>query len=187
MKGHRVLRVFSVLSILLLQIAFLSLTLKEKYESENYVAILSILGICLTMYLAYLYLDFHYEDYVYEKITVAIWVPIGAIICFALNVYTGLGSVLAASITGVLASFIPCLNKKSYYLKDLPPAIYCGTFIGMSSMEISSSWNFVLAAGVLSGIYYILSKNLYIGIGGKLGTIAFGGVISVSLIYWLVQ
>ena len=29
-------------------------------------------------------------------------------------------------------------------------------------------------------------QNLYLGVGGKLGTMAFGGVILSSLIYWLV-
>ncbi|EPR65460.1 hypothetical protein ADICYQ_5381 [Cyclobacterium qasimii M12-11B] len=37
-----------------------------------------------------------------------------------------------------------------------------------------------------SGIM-LLSKNLFLGIGGKLGTVAFVGVVIVSLIYWFIK
>jgi hypothetical protein len=44
----------------------------------------------------------------------------------------------------------------------------------MSSVEIIPSIVLVIAAGVLRACF-MLSKNLFVGIGGKLGTIAFGG------------
>ena len=67
----------------------------------------------------------------------------------------------------------------------MPPAIYCGVFVGMSSAVIVPSVGFILAAGILAGVIYILSKNIFLGMGGKLGTMAFGGVLLVSLINWL--
>jgi hypothetical protein len=39
----------------------------------------------------------------------------------------------------------------------------------------------LVIAGVF-GIFFMLSKNLFVGIGGKLGTIAFGGVVIITLI-----
>jgi len=187
MKRHRAIRLIMILTVLFVQITFLTMIVKEKYETDGFAAIVLILFITLTMFLGYRYLDLHHEVYAYEKIAVAIWVPIGAVICHLLNVYGGLGSVLSAGTTGTLASFLPTINKQSVYLKNLPAAIYCGAFVGMSSAEITPSVGFVIAAGVLSGVFFMLSKNLFLGIGGKLGTIAFGGVAIVSLIYWLLK
>jgi hypothetical protein len=52
----------------------------------------------------------------------------------------------------------------------------------MSSVEIIPSIVLVTAAGVFAGLFFMLSKNLFVGIGGKLGTIAFGGVVIITLI-----
>ena len=52
----------------------------------------------------------------------------------------------------------------------------------MSSTEISPSIEFAIAAGSITGILYMLSKNLFLGLGGKLGTIAFIGVAVIYLI-----
>ena len=67
----------------------------------------------------------------------------------------------------------------------MPAAIYCGAFLSMSCLEKISHIGFVLAAGILAGIFLMLSKNLYLGFGGKLGTIAFEGVVIVSVLYSL--
>ncbi|GHC48795.1 hypothetical protein [Ulvibacter litoralis] len=186
MSKHKVIRFFIVLTVLLLQIVFLAVTVKEKYETDNFAAILSILLILLTIFFGYRYLDLHHHEYAYEQVSVVIWVPIGAVVCYVLNVYGNLGSVLAAGITGTVASFLPLLRKESFYLKKLPNAMYCGAFVGMSSVAITPSIGFVVAAGILAGVFYMLSKNLFLGIGGKLGTIAFVGVVLVSLINWIV-
>jgi hypothetical protein len=51
----------------------------------------------------------------------------------------------------------------------------------MSSVEIIPSIVLVIAAGVLGHIF-LCYQNLFVGIGGKLGTIAFGGVVIITLI-----
>lgn len=156
---------------------------KEQYKADNFTALLLLLFITLTLLFGYKYLNLHHEEYSYEKTSVAIWVPIGAIVCYLLNIYTDLGSVLSAGIIGTLASFLPSINnKQSDYLRKVPDAIYCGVFVGMSSIEITPSIRLIIAAGILSGIFFILSKNLFVGIGGKLGSIAFGGVVLINLI-----
>lgn len=174
-----------VLTVVLIQIVFLTTIIKDKYENDNFVAILSILLLVITLFFGYRYINLHHKNYEYEKIGVIIWVPIGAIICYLLNISAGLGSVLSAGITGTLASLIPEINKESRYLEKLPAAIYCGVFVGMSSSEIVPSIGFVAAAGLLAGVLLMLSKNLFLGVGGKLGTVAFVGVIIVSLLYGL--
>ena len=176
-----------VLLVLLMQIIFLALIIKSKFETNNFVSMLLIVLITLIIVVGHRYLDLHHDEYSYEKLTVVIWVPLGALICYLLNVYTDLGSVLSAGIVGTLASFIPVLNKESLYLSKLPAAIYCGVFVGMSSIDVSPSITFVIIAGVIAGIVYLLSKNLFVGLGGKLGTIAFLSVGVVTLFNWFLS
>ncbi|WP_155807126.1 hypothetical protein [Gillisia marina] len=47
----------------------------------------------------------------------------------------------------------------------------------MTATYISQGYLFIFLAGIATGIIYILSKNIFIGVGGKLGTMAFGGVV----------
>ena len=168
--------------VLFMQITFLIMIVKEQYEADNFAIILLILLIILTMFFGHKYLNLHHDEYAYEKISVAVWVPLGGLICYLLNLYTDFGSVLSAGIVGTLASFLPMINKESTYLKKLPDAIYCGVFVGMSSVEIIPSIVLVIVAGVFAGVFFMLSKNLFVGIGGKLGTIAFGGVVIITVI-----
>jgi hypothetical protein len=83
-------------------------------------------------------------------------VPVGAVMClFKLTLTLG---VISAGIIGTLASFLPSINKESYYLKQLPAAIYCGVFVGMSSVAIIPSIVLVVAAGILAGYFYVIKK-----------------------------
>ncbi len=159
--------------------------IKEQYESNNFATILSIIAVTLVLISVYKYLDLHQEEYVYENISIVVWVPIGAVICDLLNTTTDLGSVLSVGITGAVASLLPSIDKKSDYFNKLPAAIYCGAFIGMSSVKIAPSIGFVIAAGILAGLFFMLAKNLFVGIGGKFGSIAFGSMVIISLINWL--
>lgn len=184
MRKHKAIRFLMVATVLFTQITFLSMIVNANYET-NAALIIVALVIIATIILGYKYLDLHHEDYAYEKISVVIWVPIGAVLCYLLNVNAGLGSILSMGIVGTLASFAPSLNKKSNYLKEIPTSIYCGAFVGMSSVATSPSIGFVLAAGTLAGLFFMISKNLFLGVGGKLGTMAFAGVITATLIYSL--
>ncbi|RBP28463.1 hypothetical protein DFR65_10780 [Oceanihabitans sediminis] len=185
MNKHKTIRFFTISIILLLQITLLMLMIRKHFAYDTFIALFSALFVTIAVLLGYKYLDLHHDAYGYEDFSVAIWVPIGAIICHLLYVSTDLGAVLSASLVGVLASFFPNLYKESAYLKKLPSPIYCGVFVGMSSVVIAPSIYFVMLAGMLSGLLFMLSKNIFLGIGGKLGTVAFGGVVITSLIYWL--
>ncbi len=58
-------------------------------------------------------------------------------------------------------------------LEESKAIFYCGTFAGMSSLEITGSW-FVVAGLSFSGaIIYLCLRNLFTGQGGKLGFISF--------------
>ena len=183
-KTHKAVQVFSKLAILCILTIFTVIIVFEKFETNAINSGLLILCITLILWLGYRYLDVHHNDYTYEELLVVIWVPIGAVICYLLNVNWELGGVLSTAITGTIASFLPVLKRKSEYLKKLPPAIYCGSFVGMSSLEIAPSINFVILAGIFAGLFLLLSKSIFLGIGGKLGMVAFGGVVMVSFVYW---
>lgn len=182
MNKHKASRFFIVLTILFMQITFLTMIVKEQYKLDNFASIPLIVLLSLTLLFGYKYLDLHHEEYVYEKFLVALWVPVGAVMCYILNLYFGFGSVISAGIIGTSASFLPSINKESYYLKQLPAAIYCGVFVGMSSVAIIPSIVLVIAAGILAGVFFMLSKNLFVGMGGKLGSIAFVGVVIITII-----
>ncbi|MFT5253435.1 MAG: hypothetical protein ACI87N_002472 [Flavobacteriales bacterium] len=182
MNKHKAIRFFIVSTVLFMQITFLTMIVKEQYKLDNFTYVILMLLLSLTLLFGYKYLDLHHEEYVYEKFIVALWVPVGAVTCYLLNLYFGFGSVISAGIIGTLASFLPSINKDAYYLKQLPAAIYCGVFVGMSSVEIIPSIVLVIAAGTLAGLFFMLSKNLFVEMGGKLGSIAFVGVVIITLI-----
>jgi len=129
----------------------------------------------------------HNKEHKYEKILVIIWIPVGAIVCYLLTIYTGLGSVLSAGITGVLGSFLPYIKKQTFYFKKLPSAVYCGAFVGMSSVKIMPTIGFIVFGGIFASIFYLLSKNLFLGYGGRLGTIALVGVVVTVLISCILE
>lgn len=59
--------------------------------------------------------------------------------------------------------------------------IFCGSFTGMTSPALLEVFPMVLAA-LLTSFIYILSKNVFNGFGGKLGTIAFAGCIITAFL-----
>jgi uncharacterized membrane protein YoaK (UPF0700 family) len=126
------------------------------------------------------------EEHFFEDLYTIIFVVIGAGITFFLNQKIPMGPVLAAGITGTIASFIPdFFRRKSNFIKEIPAAIYCGAFLGMTGPAVSESWMFIIPAAVISGVFYIFSKNIFQGYGGKLGSVAFGGVVITSSILFL--
>lgn len=128
-----------------------------------------------------------HKEHKYEQTLVLFWIPIGAIVCYSLTIYGGFDNVLSAGITGLLGSFLPAIKKQSIYLKKLPPAIYCGAFVGMSNVNVMPLNYSIVFAGLFAGLFYLLFKNLFLGFGGRLGTIAFIGVMITLLIRWLLE
>jgi hypothetical protein len=92
----------------------------------------------------------------------------GALAAFALAHELGLGSVIAASLVGLIAYiFLPKLNA----------AAYCGAFVGMTSNMLLFNWLEVGLAGLIAAILFVLTIDVFSGFGGKLGTIAFTGTV----------
>lgn len=95
-------------------------------------------------------------------------VMLGTFATFYLSVGLGLGPVVAAGLVGIVASvFLP--------KRDVP--IYCGAFVGMSCRTAFRCYPCLVIAGVIAGIVFVASKDVFNGFGGKLGTIAFFGAV----------
>lgn len=85
----------------------------------------------------------------------------------------GMAAVQAAPLVGGLAWLsgrIGLLDQRV-----LPASLYCGAFAGMTSANVLPGTTWVVVAGTLVGIIYSLARHFWVGIGGKLGTIAFAG------------
>jgi hypothetical protein len=93
-------------------------------------------------------------------------VLIGGLTTFYLSIEIGLGAVVAASLIGILADMV----APKYGV----PA-YCGAFVGMSSNALFFNHAEVALASAIAGIVYVITRDVFGGFGGKLGTIAFIG------------
>lgn len=124
-----------------------------------------------------------------NNITLASWynilfVFLGAIFTYILHSTFSWSPVLAAAIIGLLVSFVPSLNKENELLKSIPSAVYCGTFVGMTNLTSSPDYLFIAIASVFTGLLLMGTKNTFYGYGGKLGSLAFGGVAITFLIFF---
>ena len=98
-------------------------------------------------------------------------VAVAAPITFALSVRVGVGPVVASALVGLCAALL----TDAY---DAPA--YCGSFVGMATPAADADLGAVVAAGVAAGAVFVLAKRVFNGFGGKLGTTAFVGCLSVA-------
>jgi len=113
-----------------------------------------------------------------EKEGDTFWLPqglsviLGGLAAYALAHELGLGPVIAASLIGLLASLI---------WPETSVAAYCGAFVGMTSDILFFNYWEVTLAGLIAGGVYLLTKDIFNGFGGKLGTIALVGTALTGL------
>ena len=185
MNTHKTVRTFFISFLLVIHFIFISEIFKENTNSLSVLALMTVL--CILVLITYLRGKIHHEDHAYEHILVALWIPAGALITYYLNHFLKLDPFLSASTVGSAASFIPIFRKKSHYLQQVPAAIYCGAFIGTSSAGVAPNFLFITTASVFTAGLLIISKNIFAGVGGKLGTLAFAGVVITSFIFFLIS
>ena len=101
---------------------------------------------------------------------------LGAIATYFLNIELGLGPVIAAALVGSMGALTLDWMVKDRF-NSLAVPLYCGAYIGMSSAVVLNGYYGVLLAGVFAGSIFVLAKNVMPGVGGKLGTMAFIGVL----------
>lgn len=104
---------------------------------------------------------------------------VGLSSCFYLHQEMSLPIVLSAALTGLVGSFFPYTSRYHYHPQA---AIYTGAFAGMCSSNVIQSSIELVAISVIGALIYTLLRNVFVGIGGKLGAIAFTAVASVVLV-----
>ena len=173
--------------LVLLQLAFVTAIF---YDVLNEFSVLVFIGI-ISFLALFSVVKMAHESH--EKPTksyiLILFVTFGALITFIINSELETGPVIAAAFIGTLASFTPFVFRKSKnkFFNEIPPAIYSGTFVGMTSVNIGASYVFIILSGFVAGILYVLATNTFVGVGGKLGTVAFGGVAVVFLLSLIIR
>ena len=169
--------------LILMQFAFLFAIFFYKMNAPLILLFLGVISALMS--LAYFKAPREEERYLKKDLFLIIFSVSGAVSTFFINTELKFGPVIAAGCIGTIASFIPSVNRKSNLLKEAPPAIYCGAFVGMTSASVAPNLKFILLAGIIAGSILILSKNIFNGLGGKLGTIAFSSISITSGVLYI--
>lgn len=184
MINKRIIKFITILIIFLIQFLFLFAILNEriKHNSVPYI----IVGICLLLIIVYRSFPLHHSEFSFDKKTLVLWIPVAAIITYYLNNHFGLGGVFSAGIVGTIGSYLTNIKPRSEYLKQMAGPIYCGAFIGMTSLNFQYVYLMIIIAGVFTALLFFATKSLFVGVGGKLGTLAFIGVLLSMLLFKLI-
>ncbi len=109
-----------------------------------------------------------------------------AVATFFLSVPMKHGPVLASGLVGLAGGLVlPPLHPGVG--ETIAVMVICSSFAGMSSSQRFPKTYLMVFAGFFSGLVFILSNPYLGGAGGKLGTIAFGSVISLRGIMNLIE
>lgn len=108
--------------------------------------------------------QFHFLKLKQKDLLIIFYCVIGAILAYVINVYIGLGAIIASSMIGLLGAIL---------MPNYAVAIYCGSFVGMVSPMVLHDFYHVLLAAMMAGFILMLSEDVYKGYGGKLGATAF--------------
>jgi len=99
-------------------------------------------------------------------------VVVAALVTYILSHDFGLGAVIAACMVGILANLLFPLYEG---------AIYCGAFVGMSSNDLFFTHLELFLAALVAGVVMVIARNVFKGLGGKLGALALIGTFSAGL------
>lgn len=174
-----------VFFMLTVQLVFLAFMMLDVYESGSHFNLVLITVLAIILFLGILKIPSLNREVDFEDFGVLFWVPLGALSTFFIANTCGFGGVIAAGTVGTIVSFVPNVFKGAS-VKSIPVAVYCGAFVGMSSGEVTHGYLFVGIAGLIAGGLLLISKNLFSGVGGKLGLLAFCGVVLTYLLFqWI--
>jgi len=99
-------------------------------------------------------------------------VVVGAWATYEISHTLALGAVVASAVVGLMAAAI---------FPNHGAAIYCGSFVGMCSSSYLTGFHDLMVAALIAGMLFSISEDVFPGMGGKLGTIAFGGALLAGL------
>lgn len=99
--------------------------------------------------------------------------------CFLLHQELHISIVISACVVGLAGTLVPYSRAFHYHPQA---AIYTGAFAGMCSSDVIQNVYELIAVSVVGALIYTLLRNKFVGVGGKLGAIAFTAVASVVLV-----
>lgn len=161
-----------VLLIVVLIFAFITVLIEPKETLLDIIYGLVFISLLLGMIYA-----FNKEKEEYKKISFrsydGLMVIIGVFATYSLVHFLGISVVIASSSIGLLG-FI--------FIRKHEIPIYCGSFAGMVSIVLFSFLE-VAILSIICAFIYTLTKPIFKGFGGKLGTIAFMSSLIVHSIF----
>ena len=104
-------------------------------------------------------------------------VAAAAPVTYLLSVEVGLGAVVASALVGLCVHLVTETHGA---------AAYCGSFVGMATPAAGADLAAVGGAGVAAAVVFVAAKDAFNGFGGKLGTTALVGCLSVAAVGRLV-
>lgn len=107
---------------------------------------------------------FHFLQLHKKNFLIVLFCVIGALAAYVLNVYVGLGAIIASALVGILGAIV---------VPNFAISVYCGSFVGMVSPLVLHDFYHVILAGIMAGVILMLAEKVYKGYGGKLGASAF--------------
>jgi hypothetical protein len=170
------------LGISLVMFIYLVIALKENNSNFFQTAILTMFIILLFAGFIFKYSDTDTNEIRVNDVLFSIlFCAFSCILTRILIIEANLPLDLSASIIGLLGIIIETIFLRLKFTFKPAAVIYCGTFIGVTSILVLESYLVLLMAGILGGIFFIFLKNSYVGVGGRLGAIAFMSVFIISL------
>jgi len=106
-----------------------------------------------------------------EKVILILSTILASVLTYLLNIRFHLGPFIASGLVGLVSTKV---------LKRFSPSMYAASFASMSSSKVLPSVASSGVAGLITGILYISTQKIFVGIGGKLGAIAFLSVLITS-------
>lgn len=98
------------------------------------------------------------------KVEILIYSILSASITWYLNHVMGYGNVVASGLVGVIAAIL--------LPGPVAAATYTASFVGMSAMTVITSIFEAALGGIVVGVVWIFTEEVYAGLGGKGGTTA---------------
>ena len=178
-----ILSIIAYLVLALIVLVLFLLSIVSSVLSGHYV--ISVLKLAITFFLIYELQRTWLSNIVRRKdilkglalksddIHIFLSVLIGSIFTYFLNHDLALGAVTASCLIGLFGALM---------LKKYQVPLYCGSFAGMVSYNIVSSYPGIIIVGVFAGLLYVISREVFNGFGGKLGAMAFFGTAVSSVI-----
>ena len=96
----------------------------------------------------------------------------GALVTYGLAVEGGASPIVGAGAVGVVAAL-------AMPTRAVPA--YCGAFVGMTSPAVLDTYVSTAVAAVVATLLFLAVRPVYHGVGGKLGTTAFVGVVLTAV------